>query len=313
MRGLSLFAGIVAVCLVTSVFAQDDTPSSDDQSAPTGPVLQPSDFTPAFCDPAAAGFRYDEIRGSGFDAWAGQHLVGSVVDGSGSPQAFWSSVWVSPQGTLTLEVNLCSDPFTKRPALPMGDYTISVGPRTGSAIAATGFTVSAPPDSSSADEAAPPPVLAITPQPTATPFTYSLDQPLPPGTPGNLVDGWQLLITGVTPDAYTGIKASVPSAIAPASDQRDYEVRIQATYLGPGTGVFNAARIALLSNLTHQTYDQVVNNCGIVPDAVPPGVVTQGTTIRGNVCFAVRASDIGSLIAYDNQPSQSDRVYFTLQ
>jgi hypothetical protein len=31
------------------------------------------------------------------------------------------------------------------------------------------------------------------------------------------------------------------------------------------------------------------------------------------VCFVVRASDVGSLIAYDNQPDQADRIYFALQ
>ena len=309
--------------------------------------MQPSDFTPTVCDPGQTGFRYDEVRGSGFDAYAGQHLVGSVVaNASGAAQAYWPSVWVTPQGTLTLEVNLCSDPFTHRSALPMGDYTVSVGQNGGRAIAATGLSVSPPPDTSSADQAAPPPVLAITAEPTETPFTYvipslpsqatptplpvaqlaaptptpgprtgpgSLDQPYPPGAPGNLVDGWQLVITGVTPDAYTGIKDSIPSAIAPASDQRDFMVRVQATYLGPGTGAFTGVRLALFSTLTHQSYDQIVNSCGIVPDMIPPGVETQGTTVRGNVCFVVRASDLGSLIAYDNQPTESDRVYFALQ
>jgi hypothetical protein len=307
-----LFAIVLGMSLVvTSVFAQEDTSAPDDQSAPpppSGPVLQPSDYTPTLCDPSAAGFRFDEIRGSGFDAWAGRHLVGSVLDGAGTPQVFWSNVWVSARGTLTLEVNLCSDPFINRPALPMGDYTVSVGPSAGSAIAATGFTVSAAPDASASDEAA-------APTPTAAPRTGpgALDQPFPPGAPGNLVDGWQLVISGVSPDAYAGIKASIPSAIAPPADKRDYEVRIQATYLGPGTGVFSAVRIALFSTLTHHTYDQVVNSCGIVPESVPPKVVTQGTTLGGNVCFVVPASEIGSLVAFDNQQSEADRVYFGLQ
>jgi hypothetical protein len=314
---------------------------------PTGPVLQPSDSTPTVCDPNAAGFRYVEVRGSGFDAWAHQHLVGSLVDASGAPEAHWGSVWVSPQGTLTLVVNLCTDPFSKRPALPTGEYTVWVGQSDGAPIAATGISVSPPaePASDESDTGAPP-LLVVTPQPAATPFTYiipniqaqpsptpipvaslpaatatpgprtgpgSLEQPYPPGAPGTLVDGWQLVITGVSPDAYSGIKADVPSAIAPASDQRDFVVRVQATYLGPGTGVFGGVRLALFSTATHQTYDQLVNNCGIVPQSVPPNVVTQGTTVRGNVCFVVRAADIGSLIAYDHQPNDSDRVYFALQ
>ena len=44
--------------------------------------------------------------------------------------------------------------------------------------------------------------------------------------PGNLADGWQILITGVTPDAWAGIHNAIPSALAPAWDQRDYMVRV---------------------------------------------------------------------------------------
>jgi hypothetical protein len=139
-----------------------------------------------------------------------------------------------------------------------------------------------------------------------------LQQPYPPGAPGTLVDGWQLVITGVTPDAYTGIKADVPSAIAPAADQRDYMVRAQATYQGSGVGVFSGVRLALIS-ATGNKYDQVYNSCGAIPAPLPPNVVTSGTTVRGNTCFMVRASDIGSLVLFDNQISESDRVYFALQ
>jgi hypothetical protein len=351
VRVVSLVLLALCLSLGTRAFAQDDT-SPDDQATPatedqppSGPVLQASDNAPTVCDPNQSGFRYDEIRGSGFDAFAGQHLVGSMVaNANGAAEAAWSNVWVSPVGTLTLEVNLCSDPFLHRPALPTGDYTVAVGQSSGGAIAATAFSVSPPPDTSTGEEQAP--VLAATPEPTATPFTYvipslqaqpsptplpvpglaaaartpvprnglgSTDQPYPPGAPANLVDAWQLVITGVTPDAYKGIKDSIPSAIAPASDQRDYLVRAQATYLGPGTGSFSGVRLALLSTATHQAYDQILNGCGIVPDMLPPQVVTQGTTVRGNVCFVVRASDIGSLIAYDNQANAADRVYLALQ
>jgi hypothetical protein len=347
----------MCLCLAATAFAQDDT-SPDDQSAPppeeqapTGPSLQATDNSPIVCDPDQSGFRYDEIRGTGFDAFVGQHLVGSLVaNTNGAPQASWNSVWVSPQGTLTLEVNLCADPFLHRGALPTGDYTVAVGQGSGSAIAATAFSVSPPPDTSE-EQPAVAPSLAVTPEPTSTPFTYTIpkiqaqptptplpipglpgtttagttptpvpsnglgsqQQPYPPGAPGNLVDGWQLIITGVSPDAFKGIQDTYPSAIAPASDQRDYEVRIQATFLGQGTGAFSGVRLALLSTRTGQTYDEIANSCGIVPDMVPPNVVTQGQGTRGNVCFVVRAADVGWLIAYDNQPNQSDRVYFSLQ
>ena len=51
-----------------------------------------------------------------------------------------------------------------------------------------------------------------------------------------------------------------------------------------------------------------VNELG--PDVVR---VLAATSELGNVCFVVRAADVGSLVAYDNHTDDSDRVYFALQ
>src|SRR6202022_157049 len=134
-------------------------------------------------------------------------------------------------------------------------------------------------------------------------------QPFPLGAPGDLVDGWQLLVTGVTPDAWSGIHSAVPSTTPPAPGLRDYMVRVQATYLGQGTGVFSGMRLALVSGI-QTTYDQLHNGCGIVPDMVPPNLVTPGGGVRGNICFTVRASDLDSLVLFDNQPNDTDKLYF---
>jgi hypothetical protein len=155
LRSTLLLVLAVWLCLSGLAFAEGesdgDIPGSDAESAPavedqapSGPILQPADYAPVLCDPGYAGFRYLEVRGSGFDAWATQRLVGSVVDASGVPQIQWSSIWVSPRGQLTLEVNLCADPFRNRPALPVGDYTVSVGPASGAPLAASTISVSPP-------------------------------------------------------------------------------------------------------------------------------------------------------------------------
>ena len=293
MRSLSRFILAAWLCLAGMVDAygssyaqsegsdvQSEPPA--DQPAPTGPSLQASDYAPVICDPNSGGFRYVEVRGTGFDAWATQRLVGNVVDGNGLSQMQWGSVWVSPQGRLTLEVNLCADPFRNRPALPAGDYTVLVGPGSGQAIAATSIALSPPPEPPAEGDQAqpqsmPPATTATNPTPAATAIPYvlpniapqplptplppvtipggttssgaavaapttgprtgpgSLQQPFPLGAPGSLADGWQLVVTGVTPDAWSGIHSAVPSTNAPASDQRDYMVRVQATFLGQGT------------------------------------------------------------------------------
>jgi hypothetical protein len=356
---LALAAGLCLVCVVSASAQeapadQPDQPDQSDQPAdvvapPSGPVIQPMDPTPVICDPNTAGFRYLELRGSGFDAWAGQRLAGSTLDAGGNPLVQWNSVWVSPQGQLTVVLNLCADPYRGRPALPAGTYTVAVGTG-GRAIAATSFDLSPPPDTSvDADQVAPtlPVQATVTPapsatpatpfvnqQPTATPFpTYTLptlpnstptpvptprsgpgtqDDPFPIGMPGLLADGWQMVVTGVTPDAWTGIHNAVPSNTqAPSSDQRDFEVRVQATYQGQYTGVFSGMRLALIGP-NGVMYDQIHNNCGTLPDSVPPNLVTPGGVTRGNVCFVVRATDIPFLVLADNQVVPNDRQFFAV-
>jgi hypothetical protein len=121
-------------------------PPAEDTVAPVEPVLQLPNKPPVVCDPAASAFRFVQVRGTGFDAWATQRLVGSLVDETGAAQIRWNSVWVSPKGSLTLEINLCADPFRGRPALPAGTYTLAVGPGSGAAIAATSIDLLAPPE-----------------------------------------------------------------------------------------------------------------------------------------------------------------------
>ena len=80
---------------------------------------------------------------------------------------------MSPQGQLTVEVNLCGDSFQSHPALTAGDYTLLVGQSDGGTIASTGISLAAPPEpvaDTGTDQAIPagtsPPA-----QPTATPLT----------------------------------------------------------------------------------------------------------------------------------------------
>jgi hypothetical protein len=297
---------IMAACLASPALAQEDQ---------GGPLLQPVNDTPAACDPSQPGFRYVEVRGSGFDAWSGQHLVGTLVDANGAPQAKWPSVFVTPTGQLTLELNLCAEPIQNRPALGPGDYTISVGSTDGSAIASAGLSLQDPGTANGVGAQQAP--AATSPQPTLQPAPRSgpggPNQPMPPGNAANLVDGWQLGITSINPDAYSSIKAAIPSAAAPGPGLQQLMIGLQATYVGPGTGTFTSSRLALVNPKAQARYDQMNNNCGFTPNSVSPNVVTTGTVVLGNVCFSVPSADIGSLMLVDNQPSLADRVYFALQ
>src|SRR5258708_33833687 len=196
VRSLILLPVLAAwLCLAVTVSAQSDAhsaPASDQPSdqTPAGPVLQASDYAPVVCDPATSGFRFVEVRGSGFDAWATQRLVGNLLDGNGVAQAQWGSVWVSPRGGLTLEVNLCADPFRGRPALAAGTYTVAVGQGSGAAIAATSIDVALPPEPPAEGDlpaSARPARTRVNPQPTPNTFVLPNVASAPVPTPLTLV------------------------------------------------------------------------------------------------------------------------------
>jgi hypothetical protein len=119
------------------------------------------------------------VRGSGFDAYALQRLQGAVLDGAGQPRMNWSSVWVSPQGHLTLEIGLCPSAFRGRTALAPGTYTVLVGATADAPIAAVPIELGAPPppvdiaDTTNPDDAAPAENPAPPPAPDPAPIAPS--------------------------------------------------------------------------------------------------------------------------------------------
>jgi hypothetical protein len=383
VRVFSLVAAVGLLLAPLGVLAQEEQPIETTEPAeqpagpvvPAGPMLTSADLAPSVCTAGPSVLRFLEVRGSGFEPWALQRLNGALLDGAGAAQITWSSVWVSPQGQLTLEINLCADPFRGRPALGPGSYTVAIGPESG-AIAATTIELSAPAeptdeaampaaeaagptdaatpvaqvgangsDTSSGEatgqagqpaaEASPVPSGANNDQPAATPTPTPLpalslpalaaptptpgprtglgsrQQPFPLGAPGTLADGWQLLVSGVSPDAFEGIQKEFPSARAPAADQRSFIVRVEATYRGERTGVFSASRLGLLA-ANGESYTQLDDACGLVPDILPPNLVVPGGQVRGNVCFTVRASDVDGLVLFDTAGRDNERPFFNL-
>jgi hypothetical protein len=188
----------------------------------SGRSLQPSDDAPVICDPGASGFRFVEVRGTGFNAWATQRLVGNLVDDSGTPRMQWGSVWVSAQGRLTLEVNLCADPFRGRGALAVGTYTVAVGPGSGAAIAAANIELSPQPE---------PPTEGDQPLPQVMPPATSPETANPVVPAPVVVLPNQPTLPTPTPLPAVTLPVFAPS---PTPTPRT----------GPGDGVFSAMRLA---------------------------------------------------------------------
>jgi hypothetical protein len=150
MRRVVLLVALTAlVAAASAAYAQEEgdgaaRPEAEAQAQ--GPSLVVRQQPIEACDPSISRLRYLEVRGAGFDAWALQRLTSSVVDVDGTSLMTWGSVWVSPDGRLTLEVNLCADPFSGRDALAPGTYALLVGPRDGEPIASTSLEIAPLPE-----------------------------------------------------------------------------------------------------------------------------------------------------------------------
>jgi hypothetical protein len=308
------------------------TSYADDED---GPTLAPARSDVSICALAGSGGRFLEIRGSRFDGWIGQRLPGVLLDQDGNQQARWRTIWVDPSGQLTLEVNLCEDAASGRGPLAPGTYQITIGDGSSSEpIAMTTFELLDQPPP--AHVPAPSPPVARPPQspavvvPPGDPTGYtpgplapylapntpggaprtgpgSRQQPLPLGAPLSLFDGWHVIVSGVTPDAWSGIHDAVPSNKGPAPNLQLFMLRVQATYTGTGSALFSELRLGLVG--PSSTYDQINNACRLIPDPLLPTLVSEGGIVRGNVCFAVRTSDAGSLAVYDTLTAEPARVY----
>jgi hypothetical protein len=332
-----LLALWLLLSLPTAAFADDE----DDTTSSGGPVptLTPARAEAPICQVAGIAGRYLEIRGTGFDAWIDQRLPGRLTDADGNAEGSWRTIWVDPNGNVALAVNLCDDVAAGRGPLAPGTHWVFISDGSGGGpIASTSFDLSdqpvetpvvplpqpqqpgtapvvvvPPPDTSTTTPAPLPTFVAPgQSQPASAPTTGpgSRQQPLPIGSTITLYDGWQVTVTGTTPDAWSGIHAAVPSTVGPAPDLQYFIVRVQAIYTGTGSGFFNDLRLSVAGPNT--TYDQIQNSCGLIPDEVPATLAAPGGVARGNVCFSVRKTDANSLSIYDALAPEASRTYVAL-
>src|SRR5262249_57208724 len=97
----------------------------------------------------------------------------------------------------------------------------------------------------------------------------------------------------------------------PPTNLQFFMVRLQASYTGSSAPpVFTPFRLRLVG--PSATYDNLDNSCGLIPDDISLNQYANGV-VRGDVCFAVRSSDVGQLEMYDYQQSETDRLFLALK
>jgi hypothetical protein len=143
----------------------------------------------------------------------------------------------------------------------------------------------------------PAPVPTNTPAPA--PPTGTRDNPVQMGAVAHFVSGWDVVVVGKTPDATGIVLKENQFNSPPASGQQFFIGRVQAKYVGPASKRFDRASLTAVGS-SSVAYTTFTNSCGVIPDELTENETFTGGTIVGNVCWAIRSVDAGSLLMYDS-------------
>lgn len=169
----------------------------------------------------------------------------------------------------------------------------------------TGAPATAPAPTTTAAGAAPSTVA-----PAAAPYG-SRASPVPLGRPADIGDGWRLRVDGVTPQADDAVAAANQFNDPPPPGRHFVLVRVTLTYGADGadekSNPLVLMRVVGPSNVSVNWSDTVV----VAPDALNVTAdVVRGSSISGNLAFAVTDDDAARLLLYASAGFGNDDVFF---
>lgn len=141
----------------------------------------------------------------------------------------------------------------------------------------------------------------------------TMDKPVPLGVSFELGDGWLVTVVSVNPDATAAVLQENEFNDSPEEGNVFFIASLQATYQGESSATLDASfrfRVVGDSAVAYSTFD---NTCGVVPNEIPSAETFPGGTLSGDICWEVPASDVGTLLMFDDPFAfDAERVYFSL-
>jgi len=156
------------------------------------------------------------------------------------------------------------------------------------------------------------------------------EYPVPVATPYHVGNGWTLTVVGVNADAAEQDNSDAAGQI-PALDQSSSAgqseptppagrqfliVRVRASYMGEEPTEFGGRYRLRAVGDESVSYSIPDDSCGTIPDPLPDPEVFAGGTIEGNVCWAIRTTEAGTVVMYDALATVNDedqQVFFSLK
>lgn len=152
-------------------------------------------------------------------------------------------------------------------------------------------------------------------QPESGP-TGSRENPIPLGTAADVGGDWFISVVDVVPDATEMVMTENQFNDPPAAGTQFYLVRISATYEGEGSSTLPAMNVFKVVGDSSVAYEQFRDRCGVFPEMFPATDVFTGGVVEGNLCWAVKTSDVDSLVMYSEDFFTFDpdnQVWFALR
>ncbi|HOT07520.1 MAG TPA: hypothetical protein PLI05_03505 [Methanotrichaceae archaeon] len=138
----------------------------------------------------------------------------------------------------------------------------------------------------------------------------SREEPVPLGTPVDLVDGWEIRVIRVIPNATEMVMTTDPGNDPPRPGYQYFIASIEGRYHGSASSILDPGlRLRALgrSEIPYRSFDRLV----AIPDPLPRTESFSGALVTGNVCWEVRSSDADLLVMFDHA-SRDSRIYMAL-
>ena len=140
-------------------------------------------------------------------------------------------------------------------------------------------------------------VLLVTASAAASGAPGSRGHPYPRGTAVQLDNHWVVRVVRSVPYAWPLVRSENEFNTPPRRGTTFFMTRLVATYRGRGRDSFDDGSFKAVgrSNVSATTFDP---GCGVIPNEMTTRDVFRGGTIRGNICWQVRKTDVPSLKMY---------------
>ena len=159
----------------------------------------------------------------------------------------------------------------------------------------------------------PAPLPTATPEPTPTPLLPGLTLELPVEASGVLksANGVEVVVTGITEDAWSEIRAENQFNDPPGEGRRFYLITVAVAYPEGRESINISESDFRLIGDTRVVYVPYDHSCGVIPNELSAELFAGGKT-EGNICFQIQSDESGLVLIHQAGFGSEGRRFLSL-